>query len=361
MPGTDVDGLLRSGVASLCLAAGVLHMSAAADHAGMTSHTAFFVLVAVGQSLLAAAVLWGRPGRWLAAAAGANLAVVLVWVLSRTTGLPVDGTSAPEAIGFKDGISTLLEIGVLAGAALWWALPEAARGAAVPSRRLASTLLGTGVWALGASGLFAGHTHSAGHTHGAAHAHGTDVGTDHHAHPAHPAEGPQHAPAADAAHHGAHAPPADAGPAVAPLAGAHAHPAGSTHGPSTPDGHRHAGDVRRAGSGTTAAAPGHDHTGAHDHAGHAAAPGPSAAHQHPDAGTGAAPGHGHDPAHAGDHPHGHGSGADHDHGDARNRPDDRRREREDDDGGAPSPLDDVLKLIRTSRPQSAVPMSTQRR
>ena len=140
MPGTDVDGLLRSAVASLCLAAGVLHMSAAADHAGMANHVAFFVLVAIGQSALAAAVLWGRPRRWFAAAAGANLAVVVVWALSRTTGLPVDGTSVPEAIGFKDGISTVLEIGVLAGAGLWWLLPETARHAVIPSRRLASTL-----------------------------------------------------------------------------------------------------------------------------------------------------------------------------------------------------------------------------
>src|SRR5687768_7406227 len=172
MPGTDVDGLLRSGVASLCLAAAALHMSAAADHAGMASHEAFFVLVAIGQSALAAAVLWGCPGRWLAAAAGGNLAVVLIWALSRTTGLPVDGTSASEAIGFKDGISTVLELGVIASAGLWWLLPEAARHAVIPSRRLASAVMGTGVWALGASGLFAGHTHSAGHTHGAAHAHG---------------------------------------------------------------------------------------------------------------------------------------------------------------------------------------------
>src|SRR5687767_1754736 len=172
MPGADVGGLLRSGVASLCLAAGVLHVSAAADHRGMGGHVAFFLAVAVAQSALGAAILLAaRRPRWLTVSALVNLVVASVWVLSRTSGLPADGTSAPEAFGFKDGITTMIEIGAAAGVGLWWLLPDGARRVALPSGRRAATLLGTGVWGVGAAGLFAGHTHSPGHTHAAQHAH----------------------------------------------------------------------------------------------------------------------------------------------------------------------------------------------
>jgi hypothetical protein len=333
MPGTDVDGLLRSGAASLCLAAGILHMSAAADHAGMATHVAFFVLVAVLQSVLGALVLWARPDRWLVAAAGANLTVAVVWVLSRTTGLPVGGTSAPEAIGFKDGISTVLELGVVASVGLWWLLPQAARQAVIPSRRLGSSLMWAGVWALGASGLLAGHTHSAGHSHGAAHAHGAPSNGDGDHGPGE-VVGPH--PHAGTGHDGDHAP--DSGPLVtaAPHADGHAHLAGATHSPSEPGGH-HAAGTRPAL--TVRHAPGHDHGPAHGET--VPVPSQAAGHRHPgsaDTHHGPDPSDGHSPA--GGHAHDHGSGHD--------RPDDERQPRrdEDDNESAPSPLDEVLKLIR---------------
>ena len=86
------------------------------------------------QSALAAAVLRRPSGRWLAAIAVVNGGVVAVWVVSRTAGLPVDGATAAESIGFKDGICTLLEVGICAGAGLLGALPEAARRAALADR-----------------------------------------------------------------------------------------------------------------------------------------------------------------------------------------------------------------------------------
>jgi hypothetical protein len=315
MPGVDVGGMLRSGVAALCLAAGVLHVSAAADHRGMAGHVAFFLAVAVVQSALATAVLWGRPGRWLAAGAVVNLAVAFVWVLSRTTGLPVDGSSAPEAIGFKDGISTMLEIGAAAGAGLWWLLPDGARRVGLPSGRLATAVLGTGVWAVGAGGLFAGHAHSPGHTH---------AGAAEHAHAAPYPAGAEQAHAREAGHHDDHAASSATGAATRPGDDGHAHtaaPDSATHDTAE---HHHRPEARLAAI-TTSAAGGHDHGGSHQQSEAQPVPERAAGHHHdPVAADRGQPGD--------DHEHHHdegGSGSD----------------KRDEDGGA-SPLEDVLKLIR---------------
>jgi hypothetical protein len=344
MPGADVGGLLRSGVASLCLAAGVLHVSAAADHRGMAGHVAFFLAVAAAQSALGAAVLIAaRPARWLTVSALVNLVVAIVWVLSRTSGLPVDGTSAPEALGFKDGISTMIEIGAAAGAGLWWLLPDGARRVALPSERRAATLLGTGVWAVGAAGLFAGHTHSPGHTHAAQHAHAgaapDGAGSPHSGEPV---------------RHDDHAPRA-AHDAVAAGAGddGHPHAAASQSAAHGPADHHRAPEARLAAVGTSAAGA-HDHGARHFPGEGPPAPGSTAGHRHEpaaggpahdDSGHGAAGhggearGHSNDDSAGGDHRH---SGDDHDHNHDEGG---SGKGRDDEDGGA-SPVEDVLKLIQ---------------
>jgi hypothetical protein len=330
MPGADVDGLLRSGIAALCLVAGALHMSAAADHEGMAGHVAFFVLVALAQSALGAALLWSRqPGRWLAAAAAANLAVAAVWVLSRTTGLPVDGASVPEVIGWKDGISSMLEIGVVAAAGLWWLLPEAARRAALGSRRLASTVLGTGIWALGAAGLFAGHTHSPGHTHSAGHGHaGAHADDDGHTHEGE-GGGVSVQSLADAPHH--HGADADD----------HDHALALDAATDDPAGHHHEPDARAVAN--AAVARPHDHGPGHDDDQERVDAPPvakrPATHRHSDA---ADPPGDPDPGDDDTHSHDHGSGANHHSGD-HDSSDDHDRHNDD---GTGWPLDGVLKLIQ---------------
>ncbi|MDQ1514344.1 MAG: hypothetical protein QOE80_174 [Actinomycetota bacterium] len=159
MADRDVEGLLRWSLACMALASAVIHASAAADHQGLPLHVAFFLVVAGVQSGLAAAVLRGRSGRWVAATAGFNGAVAVIWLLSRTVGLPVEGAAAAEAIGFKDGISTLLELGIVAGAGLLAALPEAGRRIALSTGPLASVVIAASAWGLGVSGLLAHHTH----------------------------------------------------------------------------------------------------------------------------------------------------------------------------------------------------------
>lgn len=340
MPGADVGGLLRSGVATLCLAAGVLHVSAAADHRGMAGHVVFFLVVAAAQSALGAAVLLARPGRWLAAGTAVNLAVALVWVLSRTTGLPVDGSSAPEALGFKDGITTMIEIGAAAGAGLWWLLPDGARRVALPSGRLASALLGTGVWVAGAGGLFAGHTHSPGHAHTAPHAHATSTAVRNTAtHPHSGENGHDDDHTRGAASHAAAAGSADGG---------HTHAAASHDPTRHPTGHEPGPEAHAPAPGTSA--PGtHDH--GPDHPGSEAQPRPNHAAGHHHSPAAAAPAQDDDSGQSAEgHDHRHdGGGGDHRHsGDGHDRNPDgggSGNDRGDKDGGA-SPLEEVLKLIR---------------
>src|SRR5438270_13947040 len=94
--GGDVEGLLRGGIASLSLGAAVIHASVVPDHQGLPLHVAFFLVTAVVQSGLAAAVLRRRSGRWLVLAAVCNGAIAVIWVLSRTTGVPVEGAAVAE-------------------------------------------------------------------------------------------------------------------------------------------------------------------------------------------------------------------------------------------------------------------------
>jgi hypothetical protein len=157
--GDDVEGLLRVGVASMSLGAAVIHAAVVPDHQGLPLHVAFFLVTAAVQSGLAAVVLRSRSGRWLALTAACNAVIAAIWVVSRTTGVPVEGVGAAEPIGFKDAISTLLEIGVVAGGGLVAFLPEASRRVRLGVNSRASTVMTAGIWGLAVTGLVAPHTH----------------------------------------------------------------------------------------------------------------------------------------------------------------------------------------------------------
>ena len=324
MADRDVEGLLRWGLACMALASAVIHASAAADHQGFPLHVAFFLVVAAVQSGLAAAVLGGRSGRWVAVSAAFNGAVAVVWVLSRTVGLPVEGAAVAEPIGFKDGISTLLEFGIVAGAGLLAALPEAGRRVALSTGPLASIVIAAGAWGLGVSGVVARHTH-ADHVH--LHSGEVQVAADHHG-------------TADLAaqHHGGRdhlTPEADG-------IRANHHAAGMADG-SSPGGHSHPTDAI-------------DLSVAHDHShkAFAAAVGPAAGHRHAntaEAVTGDGPTPHHDGAH---HQHGpdravsdHEPGGDgHHQQDPEHHPGAGQEHDPGDDNGPAGPLiDDVMRLL----------------
>lgn len=96
---------LRPAPLLLAAAAG-LHLAALQSHldAGVAV-AAFFVAVAAGQLGAAVLVFRGTTPMTTRVIALGNLAVVAVWAVSRTVGLPLVG-DAPEPVGLLDGVAT---------------------------------------------------------------------------------------------------------------------------------------------------------------------------------------------------------------------------------------------------------------
>lgn len=98
--------LVVPAVLSVCAAA--IHFAFAPGHFDeRTSHGAFFLAVAAFQAAWAVAALV-RPSRWVRWLGLANLAVVAVWVVSRTAG--IDGK---ESVGYPDALATACEVGIV--------------------------------------------------------------------------------------------------------------------------------------------------------------------------------------------------------------------------------------------------------
>lgn len=114
-------------IATCSLGAAVLHFTALGAHWDeYWLYGVFFAGVAWFQALWAGWVVY-RPSRaTLVVGVAANAAVVAVWALSRTVGVGVGPATGPEALGFPDGLATLLALVVIVvGAAL---LASAAQG-----------------------------------------------------------------------------------------------------------------------------------------------------------------------------------------------------------------------------------------
>ena len=133
------DGFLKNALVAASFGAGAIHLWAAWAHSNWTKVLVFFVVVAALQLWMAAVVQWVRSIPWslLIGGAVANAAVVVVWILTRTTGMPgynrssqhmdmakileqaansqnVKGFMAhKETFGFLDTTCSLLEIGVI--------------------------------------------------------------------------------------------------------------------------------------------------------------------------------------------------------------------------------------------------------
>ncbi|HEX6568955.1 MAG TPA: hypothetical protein VF015_07315, partial [Acidimicrobiales bacterium] len=113
--GATVGDAVRWLVAAACVGAAVIHFAYAPPHLDeAASHGAFFLAVAWAQLGAAVALARWRDARWpWWAAAGLNAAVIGVWVVSRTIGVP--GSDA-ESVGFADVLATGLEAVAVAGA-----------------------------------------------------------------------------------------------------------------------------------------------------------------------------------------------------------------------------------------------------
>src|SRR5687768_11137484 len=104
-------------IALFSVAAGFLHAAVIDSHRGHGIAASVFAAIAVFQIVWAGFVL-ARPTRWLlVAGAVGNAAIVVGWVLSRTTGIGfVDGFEDVESVTRTDAIVTVFEAAIVLGA-----------------------------------------------------------------------------------------------------------------------------------------------------------------------------------------------------------------------------------------------------
>src|SRR6476646_572514 len=107
---TSVGTVLRWTIAALMLGAGAIHFGMMGEHAGVSwTHGLFFASVAWLQLALAAMIGF-RPTRpVITVGILLNLAVLAIWVISRTVGIAIGGDGTPEAWGSTDILCAVFE------------------------------------------------------------------------------------------------------------------------------------------------------------------------------------------------------------------------------------------------------------
>ena len=172
--GYSAEWVLRRIVGIALLGAAFVHFAAAPPHLDAEfRHGLFFVVVGWTQFLLGVFLLAKPRGRaYLVATAAINLAIVGVWIVSRTAG--IDGPA--ETVGFGDALSVVLEVITIVGA---FALVTTTVHRAHIARRTGRTIFGAttcvvaGAFVLALSGgLATGDDHVHVGAEGDSHAHG---------------------------------------------------------------------------------------------------------------------------------------------------------------------------------------------
>ena len=105
-------------VAALSLLAAMIHIWVMPEHfEEWWGYGTFFLVAAFAQGLYAPGLLlWPNRVILLAGVAG-NLAIVILWLVTRTSGIPLFGPHAGdiEEMGTLDLVCTLAEVGIIAG------------------------------------------------------------------------------------------------------------------------------------------------------------------------------------------------------------------------------------------------------
>ena len=119
-PQRDASEPLRLAVALASAGAATIHFAVAAQHfEEYWLFGLFFVGAAVLQLAWALLVLFHSSRAVYLAGAAGNAAVVAMWVVSRTTGLPLGpDPGEAEPVGLADTVATLFEVLIAAGALL---------------------------------------------------------------------------------------------------------------------------------------------------------------------------------------------------------------------------------------------------
>ena len=111
-PARETVLVLVAGLAFMC---GLIHAGAAVDHFDeLPLYTVAFGMLAATQMLWAGTIL-RRPSERLLLLGGAfNLAIVGLWIVSRTVGLPIAPQAwVPETVGVADLVETVGEFAVV--------------------------------------------------------------------------------------------------------------------------------------------------------------------------------------------------------------------------------------------------------
>jgi hypothetical protein len=107
---------------------------------------AFFLTVAWFQAATAVAIVASPNRRLVILAVAVNLLVIVIWLWSRTSGLPIGPEPGePEAIGAPDVLSTVLEALLVAWAIAMLLTRVASRRASLGLGVLATAIVWTGV------------------------------------------------------------------------------------------------------------------------------------------------------------------------------------------------------------------------
>ena len=132
-------------LALLSLAAAVIHVAVLGEHfAEFFAFGVFFAVVAWLQAAWAVRILVASSRRPLWAAVVGNVVVVAVWVMSRTTGLPIGPEPwVPEPAAFLDVFATILELVLAAGAAVL--LVQRGQAVLVAGRAAVAVVVGVGL------------------------------------------------------------------------------------------------------------------------------------------------------------------------------------------------------------------------
>lgn len=185
--GTEPGLGVSRALALLSAGAAALHFAFAPEHLDEDwLHGGFFMVVGWLQ-LVWALAMWTRPSPRLLRLGVLNSAVIAVWVVSRTVGVPIgQGAGEAEDVAFPDVLATVLEAMIVLGSLTLLVRPS--RGpASGRSRTLLPLLTAVAVFAATTAALtptFAsGHGHgtepmAAGHDHGGAAGGGGDAAGD---------------------------------------------------------------------------------------------------------------------------------------------------------------------------------------
>ena len=165
--------------AGLLAAAGGLHLAALPGHLNESFVAGAFFAVTAAAQLVGAVLVVTRPStRTVQAVVAGNIAVLVLWVMSRTTGLPTGGElGMREPFGLLDGLAAAAEIlVVVAGLAIMIRAPKFT-GRRHGSWRAALALVLAWMVSGGAGLAVAdgGHHHEGGHVHTATASAGRDM------------------------------------------------------------------------------------------------------------------------------------------------------------------------------------------